>query len=116
MKKAASADTYYNLLHLVHPFPLECLINLTRHVAKLRLFLMMISAKSEKAQMSKDLLLDMVDSSGINLEAVVKSLMEARADVKSHSGTQHNFFFDNEVSRVAYIRIQTVLPILHDVV
>jgi len=91
MKKAASADTYYNLLHLVHPFPLECLINLTRHVAKLRLFLMMISAKSEKAQMSKDLLLDMVDSSGINLEAVVKSLMEARADVKSHSDRAPDF-------------------------
>lgn len=90
LKKAANADTYYNLLHLIHPFSLECLINLTRHVAKLRLFLTMISAKSEKAQMSKEMLLDIVDTSGINLEVVVKSLMEARADVKSHSGTQHN--------------------------
>ncbi|KLO14499.1 hypothetical protein SCHPADRAFT_939554 [Schizopora paradoxa] len=85
LKRAATSDTYYNLLHLIHPFPLECLINLTRHVARLRLWLTMITAKSEKAQMAKEMLLDIVDSSGINLEVVVKSLMEARADVKSHS-------------------------------
>lgn len=89
LKRAATSDTYYNLLHLIHPFPLECLINLTRHVARLRLWLAMITAKSDKAQMAKEMLLDIVDSSGINLEVVVKSLMEFRADVKSHSGVLH---------------------------
>ncbi|KXN86898.1 hypothetical protein AN958_09493 [Leucoagaricus sp. SymC.cos] len=58
------------LLHLVHPFALQNLVTALKHVRKYHQHLKSASARVEKSQIAKDLLVDMVDCSGIDLEGL----------------------------------------------
>lgn len=55
------------LLHLIHPFALQNLTTALKHVKRYHQFLKSVSARVEKSQIAKDLLVDMIDCSGLNL-------------------------------------------------
>lgn len=58
------------LLHLAHPLLLANLIHMISHVNKFYQYLMSQTAKAENAQIARDILLDAVDCSGLNLEGL----------------------------------------------
>jgi len=58
------------LLHLAHPFALQNLITALKHVRRYYQFLKTSSAKIEKSQIAKDVLIDMIEYSGLDLEGL----------------------------------------------
>lgn len=58
------------LLHLAHPLLLINLIDMTSHVNRFHQYLISQTAKAENAQIARDVLLDVVDCSGLNLEGL----------------------------------------------
>ncbi|KAF5358405.1 hypothetical protein D9756_001502 [Leucocoprinus leucothites] len=56
------------LLHLVHPFALQNLTTALKHVKKYHQFLKSTSARVEKSKIARDLLVDMIECSGLNLD------------------------------------------------
>ncbi|KAF9454558.1 hypothetical protein P691DRAFT_770453 [Macrolepiota fuliginosa MF-IS2] len=58
------------LLHLIHPFALQNLITALKHVKRYHQYLKSMSVSAEKSQIAQDLLVDMVDCSGLNLEGL----------------------------------------------
>lgn len=67
------------LLHLVHPFALRNLQEAVTHVKRFRDELDPLPPKGENSQIAKDILMDTVDSSGINLTALLSVLEEIKA-------------------------------------
>jgi len=55
------------LLHLIHPSGLTTLHSLLTHVKRFRSYLGSLSTTAENAQIAKDVLVDLVDCSGIDL-------------------------------------------------
>jgi hypothetical protein len=71
------------LLHLVQPFALTNLLGMLKHVKRFRGYLGSLTPKGEKAQIAKDILVDVVDCSGIDL-AALDSVLESHAqDIKA---------------------------------
>lgn len=64
------------LLHLVHPFALQNLIAALKHIKRFYQYVKSTTASVEKSQIAKDLLLDLVDCSGLNLEGL-ETVLEA---------------------------------------
>ncbi|KAG6336414.1 hypothetical protein ID866_2687 [Astraeus odoratus] len=73
-------------LHLVHPLLLANLIEMVAHVNRLYQSLNSMRAKVENAQIARDILLDMVDSSGLNLEGLEGILKATLSEVSTIPG------------------------------
>ena len=58
------------LLHLGHQYALTNLHTMLTHVKSLRLFMGHLSARGENAQIARDVLVDLVDSSGFDIDAL----------------------------------------------
>jgi hypothetical protein len=65
-----------DLLHLVQPYALSNLRSVLQHVKKFRDYLGGKNPTTENSQMVKDVLLDVVDCSGIDLGALYTALEE----------------------------------------
>ncbi|KAI6118877.1 hypothetical protein EV401DRAFT_1862628 [Pisolithus croceorrhizus] len=76
------------LLHLVHPLLLANLINMISHVNQIYQWLNSVTAKGESAQMARDALLDVVDYSGLNLEALEDIFKNVLKEVSTMPGEQ----------------------------
>jgi len=70
------------LLHLVHPFALEHLNTVSTHVRQFRAYLGSLSASSENAQIARDVLTDLVDTSGVDIAALEPFLVECLQDCR----------------------------------
>ncbi|KAI6045743.1 hypothetical protein EDC04DRAFT_2634728 [Pisolithus marmoratus] len=76
------------LLHLVHPLLLENLIDMTSHVNQFYQWLNSMTAKAESAQMARDAVLDVVDYSGLNFEALEGIFKNVLKEVRTMPGEQ----------------------------
>jgi hypothetical protein len=68
------------LLHLVQPFALQKFSTMVTHIKQYRAYLGSLSAKGQNAQIARDILIDVVDNSGIDfgaLETLLKSFLPA---------------------------------------
>lgn len=66
------------LLHLVHPRALDHLNSALTHVRRFRTHLGSLSARGENAQIAKDVLVDLVDCSGVDLGLLLEVLRDAK--------------------------------------
>lgn len=62
------------LLHLTHPFALQNICVALGHVKQYRAYLGSLSARGENAQIARDVLVDLIDSSGVDFTALVTLL------------------------------------------
>ncbi|KAF9013889.1 hypothetical protein BDQ17DRAFT_1230808 [Cyathus striatus] len=72
------------LLHLVHPFALQNLFIVVRHVKQFRAFVGSLPAGGESARIARDILVDFVDQSGINfisLDACLEEMFKKAVDI-----------------------------------
>jgi len=70
------------LLLLAHPFALEHLTAALTHVTQFRVYLGSLSASSENSQIARDVLTDLVDSSGVDIVALGRFLVECMQDCR----------------------------------
>jgi len=82
----------------VHPFALQNLINTLKHVRRYYQFLKASSAKIEKSQIAKDVLIDMIECSGLDLEQLEIVLDSSVQSVEALQRTYWHisFFFENK--------------------
>jgi len=71
------------LLHIGHPYALDKLQTLLTHVKNLRLFVGQLSARGENAQIARDVLVDLIDCSGFNIDAMCLFLAERIQDANT---------------------------------
>ena len=71
------------LLHLAHPFTLQNFITALKHVKEFRGFLGSLPAGGENSQIAKEVLVDLVDCSGIDLTGLISALEEVLERVQS---------------------------------
>ncbi|KAI6160019.1 hypothetical protein EDD17DRAFT_1485464 [Pisolithus thermaeus] len=76
------------LLHLVHPLLLANIIDMISHVNRFYQWLNSMTAKGESAQMARGALLDVVDYSGLNLEALEGIFKNVLREVSTMPGEQ----------------------------
>lgn len=74
------------LLYIGHPYALEKLRVLLTHVKKLRLFIGQLSARGENAQIARDVLVDLVDYAGFDIDALCLFLAERAQDASTTPG------------------------------
>jgi len=70
------------LLHMGHTYALTNLHTMLTHVKNLRLFLGQSSTRAENEQIARDVLVDLVDCSGFDIEALCLFLAECIQDAK----------------------------------
>ena len=71
------------LLHLAHPFTLENFITALKHVKEFRTFLGSLPAGGENSQIAKEVLVDLVDCSGVDLTGLILALEEVLERVQN---------------------------------
>ncbi|KAH7889366.1 hypothetical protein F5I97DRAFT_1993976, partial [Phlebopus sp. FC_14] len=76
------------LLHLIHPLTLGNLIGVTIHVNRFYQTISSLSAKGENAQIARDILLDLVTCSGLNLKELEAIFKSAVPDVRAIPGEE----------------------------
>lgn len=84
--KAQNDDQTLNspiLLHLAHPFTLQNFISALKHVKEFRAFLGSLPAGGENSQIAKEVLVDLVDCSGVDLTGLISALEEVLERVQS---------------------------------
>jgi hypothetical protein len=74
------------LLHLVHPYALTNLHLAIKHVVLFYSYLRTLSAKQENAQIAKDVLVDLVECSGIDLSTLESLLGQSVQDAQAITG------------------------------
>jgi hypothetical protein len=76
LKAQNDADTLNSpiLLHLAHPFILQNFITALKHVKAFRTFLGSLPAGGENSQIAKEVLVDLVDYSGVDLTGLITAL------------------------------------------
>lgn len=79
------------LLHLGHPYALANLRSLLAHVKSFRQLLGGLSVRGENAQIARNVLVDLVDCSGLNLSSLDSLLAECLRDAQSLSGKLCSF-------------------------
>jgi len=62
------------LLHLAHPLTLQTFITALKHVKAFRFFLGSLPAGGENSQIAKEVLVDLVDCSGVDLTGLITAL------------------------------------------
>lgn len=75
------------LLYIGHPYALGKLQALLTHVKKLRLFIGQLSARGETAQIARDVLIDLVDYAGFDIDALCLFLAERVQDASTTPGS-----------------------------
>jgi len=75
-------DLLCDLLHLNHPFALENLLGAIRHLKNFRDLLYKYPAGEEKAHVAKEIVLDLVDSCGIQFSELLKLLEDHLAKIR----------------------------------
>ncbi|THH09465.1 hypothetical protein EW145_g1983 [Phellinidium pouzarii] len=83
--KPSPIDLNCSLTHLIHPYTLDNLYCFLQHVRRFRAYLGAIAKQDEHHQMAKEMLIDIVDSSGIDLEALDRVLSDIRDEVKANA-------------------------------
>ncbi|KAF8163366.1 hypothetical protein B0H34DRAFT_650242 [Crassisporium funariophilum] len=91
------APTVPILLHITHPFTLQNLIAALKHVRTFRTFLGSLPAGGENSQIAKEVLIDVVDCSGVDFESLILILEENLVKVQK---------FDTQECRRALARCQ----------
>ena len=84
--KAQSDEQLLNspiLLHLAHPFTLQNFIIALKHVKEFRAFLGSLPAGGENSQIAKEVLVDLVDFSGVDLTGLISALEEVLERIQS---------------------------------
>jgi hypothetical protein len=71
-----------SLLHLGHPFALEHLNGVATHIRQFRTYLGSLAASSENSQIARDVLADLVDTSGVDIVALEPFLVGCAQDCK----------------------------------
>ena len=79
------------LLHLAHPFTLRYFIDGLKHVKSFRAFLGSLPAGGENSQIAKEVLVDLVDCSGVDLTGLITALEEVYERVQNHDRELLNF-------------------------
>lgn len=74
------------LLHLTHPFILPNLIGVIMHVNRFYHSLSALTPKGENSQIARDILMDVIDCSGLDLRGIEDILKVLMPDVRSISG------------------------------
>lgn len=74
------------LLHLTHPFMLPNLIGVIMHVNRFYHSLSALSPKGENSQIARDILMDVVGCSGLDLKGIEEILKGTMPDVRSIPG------------------------------
>ena len=74
------------LLHLVHPYALRNLKSAIGHVKRFQEQVNPLSPKAETAQIAKDALMDVVDTSGVSLAVLLPLLEELEKGVPQLPG------------------------------
>lgn len=74
------------LLHLVQPYALVNLHSVLGHIKQFRAYLGTLTASEVNAQIARDILIDLVDCSGINLDLLQPLLLELIEDAKILDG------------------------------
>lgn len=78
------------MLHLLHPYALRNLHTAVGHVKRLRDALNPLPPKGENSQIAKDILMDTVDSSGVDINVFLNLLQSFKGAVKLSSTHYHN--------------------------
>lgn len=84
--KAQSVDQSLNspiLLHLALPYTLQNFITALKHVKEFRTFLGSLPAGGENSQIAKEVLVDLVDCSGVDLTGLISALEEVLERIQS---------------------------------
>ncbi|EEB99349.1 hypothetical protein MPER_00986 [Moniliophthora perniciosa FA553] len=74
------------MLHFAHPQALRNVLDAVTNVKKFREFLGALTARSENSQIAKDVLIDQVDYSGIDLAGLIPILNELHDSVQTVEG------------------------------
>ena len=77
------------MLHLVHPVGCATLRNILPHIRLFRTFLSSRPPSSEVLQMADDVLIDMIERSGIDLSKLEPLITQQMEDIQSFSGHSH---------------------------
>ena len=80
-------------LHLVHPFALQEFSVLVTHIKQYRAYLGSLTPKGQNAQIAKDILIDVVDNSGIDFAALEALLTVSRTEVQILDSQYFFYFF-----------------------
>lgn len=75
-----------SLLHLAHPYALTNLQRVFAHVKSFRQFLGSKAARGENAQIAKDVLVNLVDCSGVDINALGLIVAECIQDAQAIPG------------------------------
>lgn len=86
MSGQASIHLKCSLLHLVHPHMLGILHNFVQHVRRFRGFLGSKMRAEEHLQVAREILIDYVDSSPVDLDALDRVLSDIKSEVKTNAG------------------------------
>ncbi len=76
-------DVDASLLHIVHPFVLKNLHSVMNHVIRFRKYLGSLPAPGEKPHIARDVIVDLVDNSGVKLQVLSKAISEVIPEVNS---------------------------------
>jgi hypothetical protein len=74
------------LLHIGHPYALANLHTILTHIKSLRLFVGQLSARGENAQIARDVLVELIDCSGFDIDALCVLLAECIQDANNIPG------------------------------
>ncbi|GLB34886.1 hypothetical protein LshimejAT787_0204510 [Lyophyllum shimeji] len=91
------------LLHLAHPFALGNFVTALSHVQKYRAYVGSLSARGENSQIARDVLVDLIDSSGVDFAALKSALDPALEEIRA---------FDRDSCRRALVSCQPT-PAMH---
>ncbi|KAF8136567.1 hypothetical protein EV363DRAFT_1395672 [Boletus edulis] len=75
-------------LHLTHPFMLTNIIGMIMHVNRFYHSLSALTPKGENSQIARDILMDVIGCSGLDLKGIEEILKSAMLDVRSISGDE----------------------------
>lgn len=79
------------LLNLAHPYATRNLFTILQHLKRFRTYLGSLSAGGENSRIARDVLVDLVDCSGVDFEALYPVLEEIVQKSKIHDSTSSLF-------------------------
>ncbi|KAK7054787.1 pseudouridine synthase pus4 [Paramarasmius palmivorus] len=77
-----------NMLHFAHPQALQNVLDAVTNVKKFREFLGALTARSENSQIARDVLIDQIDCSGVDLGGLIPILTDLRDSIQTVDAAQ----------------------------
>ena len=74
------------LLHLLHPFPFTHLLGVLQHIKRFYALLKDLHPRTENASIARQMFMELVETSGIDLNALENSLLELKEEIRSFAG------------------------------